>query len=66
VLTALPPRWRATLLLQTTSGFSTREIAALLGLSEANVRKIIFRAKERFRALYLALEAYSAQEGGQS
>ena len=63
-LTELPPRWRAALLLQTTSGFSTREIAALLGLSEANVRKIIFRAKERFRAIYLALDTQSAQEGG--
>jgi RNA polymerase sigma-70 factor (ECF subfamily) len=63
-LTELPPRWRAALLLQTTSGFSTREIAALLGLSEANVRKLIFRAKERFRAIYLALDAQSAQEGG--
>jgi len=65
-LTGLPPRWRAALLLQTTSGFSTREIAALLGLSEANVRKIVFRAKERFRAVYLALDAQGTQEGGHS
>jgi RNA polymerase sigma-70 factor (ECF subfamily) len=51
-LAELPPRWRAVLLLQTTGGFEVREIAALLGLSEANVRKVLFRAKERFRALY--------------
>lgn len=51
-LVALPPRWRAVLLLQTTAGFSAREIAASLGLEEGNVRKILFRAKERFRALY--------------
>jgi RNA polymerase sigma-70 factor (ECF subfamily) len=30
VLAELPPRWRAALLLQTTSGFTAREIAALL------------------------------------
>jgi RNA polymerase sigma-70 factor (ECF subfamily) len=51
VLAALPPRWRAVLLLQTTAGLEVREIAALLQQSEANVRKILFRAKERFRAL---------------
>jgi RNA polymerase sigma-70 factor, ECF subfamily len=51
-LAELPPRWRSVLLLQTTGGFEIREIATQLGLSEANVRKIIFRAKERFRALH--------------
>jgi RNA polymerase sigma-70 factor (ECF subfamily) len=60
VLAALPPRWRAILLLQTTAGFEVREIAALLRLSEANVRKVLFRAKERFRALYREQDA----EGG--
>jgi RNA polymerase sigma-70 factor, ECF subfamily len=57
VLAALPPRWRAILLLQTTAGFEVREIAVQLHLSEANVRKILFRAKERFRALYRGLDA---------
>lgn len=56
-LAELPPRWRSVLLLQTTGGFEVREIAAQLGLSEANVRKIIFRAKERFRALHAQHEA---------
>jgi RNA polymerase sigma-70 factor (ECF subfamily) len=56
VLSELPPRWRAVLLLQTTAGFEIREIAALLQLSEANVRKCLFRAKERFRALYRQLD----------
>jgi RNA polymerase sigma-70 factor (ECF subfamily) len=55
VLAELPPRWRAVLLLQTTAGFDVREIAALLQLSEANVRKCHFRAKERFRVLYRQL-----------
>lgn len=57
VLAELPPRWRAVLLLQTTAGFEVREIAASLHLSEANVRKLLFRAKERFRAVYSRLDA---------
>jgi len=52
VLAELPPRWRAVLLLHTAAGFEAREIAVLLHLSEANVRKCVFRARERFRALY--------------
>jgi RNA polymerase sigma-70 factor, ECF subfamily len=52
VLAELPPRWRAVLLLHTAAGFEAREIAVLLQLSEANVRKCVFRARERFRALY--------------
>ncbi|HEY7835666.1 MAG TPA: sigma-70 family RNA polymerase sigma factor [Ktedonobacterales bacterium] len=60
VLAELPPRWRAILLLQATAGFEVREIAAQLHLSEANVRKVLFRAKERFRALYRALDAEGA------
>lgn len=56
VLAELPPRWRAVLLLQVAAGFEPREIAALLHLSAANVRKCIFRARERFRALYRQTE----------
>jgi RNA polymerase sigma-70 factor (ECF subfamily) len=52
VLAELPPRWRAVLLLHRAAGFEVREIAALLHLSEANVRKCMFRARERFRELY--------------
>jgi RNA polymerase sigma-70 factor (ECF subfamily) len=59
VLAELPPRWRAVLLLQTAAGFEVREIAIMQQLSEANVRKVLFRAKERFRALYRQLD-----EGG--
>ena len=51
-LAELPPRWRSVLLLQATAGFEVHEIAAQLGLTEANVRKILFRAKERFRELH--------------
>ena len=56
-LAELPPRWRSVLLLQATAGFEVHEIAAQLGLSEANVRKILFRAKERFRELHARNEA---------
>jgi RNA polymerase sigma-70 factor, ECF subfamily len=56
VLGELPPRWRTVLLLQTISGFEVREIAMLLHLSDDNVRKLLFRAKERFRAVHARLE----------
>lgn len=51
VLAELPPRWRAALLLQATVGFQTREIATQLGISETNARKVLFRAKERYRQI---------------
>ncbi len=63
VLAELPSRWRAVLLLQTTAGLGARDIATLLHLEEGNVRKILFRAKERFRAIYTA-QAASEAEGG--
>jgi len=56
VLAELPPRWRAVLLLQTVGGFAVGEIAELLHLSDANVRKLLFRAKERFRQVHARLE----------
>ncbi len=63
VLAELPPRWRAVLLLQTAAGFEVREIAMQLRLSEANVRKLLFRAKERFRTIYAHYDAMSANGG---
>jgi DNA-directed RNA polymerase specialized sigma24 family protein len=53
VLAELPAHQRAALLLQAAAGFEVREIATPLHLSEANVRKCLFRAKERFRARHL-------------
>lgn len=50
-LAGTPPRWRAALLLQTAGGFTPREIAGQLGVSEANARKMLYRAKERFRQI---------------
>jgi RNA polymerase sigma-70 factor, ECF subfamily len=63
VLAELPPRWRAVLLLQTTAGFGPRDIGTLLHLEEGNVRKILFRAKERFRSIYTAQDAGEAIGG---
>lgn len=63
VVAELPPRWRAVLLLQATAGFEVREIATGLGISEANARKILFRAKERFRQLFTHL-AEADEKGG--
>lgn len=63
VLAELPPRWRAVLLLQATAGFEVREIAAELGISEANARKILFRAKERFRLIFAQLAEAEAKGG---
>ncbi|HEV2235613.1 MAG TPA: RNA polymerase sigma factor [Ktedonobacterales bacterium] len=60
-LADLPARWRAVLLLQAAAGFEVHEIATLLHLSEANVRKCHFRAKERFRALYRQLDGMGGE-----
>lgn len=62
-LAELPPRWRAALLLQAAGGFAPREVAAELGVSEANARKMLFRAKERFRKL-VARQAEAEAKGG--
>ena len=48
-LETLPATARAVLLLRATAGFETGEIATMLNLSEANVRKILYRAKEKLR-----------------
>jgi RNA polymerase sigma-70 factor (ECF subfamily) len=65
-LAALPPRQQAALLLQTSGGFEPREIAVLLALSETNVRKILFRAKERFRTVYRAMNAEDTTKRGRA
>lgn len=50
-LRALPARPRAALLLAT-QGFAAEEIAAALGVTPTNARKLLSRARERFRRLY--------------
>jgi RNA polymerase sigma-70 factor (ECF subfamily) len=63
VLAELPPRWRAALLLQASAGFTPREVATELGVTEASARKMLFRAKERYRLL-VAREAEAEAKGG--
>lgn len=47
----LPARYREVLLLKYHHGYSTREIAKMLGLTEANAAKIEQRAKARLEVL---------------
>ncbi len=51
-LTRLTPPQRACLLLRARDGLPIDEIARALGLSPANVKVTLSRAKERFRAAY--------------
>lgn len=62
-LAETPARWRAALLMQTVGGFTPREIAGQLGVSEANARKMLYRAKERFRQIMARAEAAEAKGG---
>jgi RNA polymerase sigma-70 factor (ECF subfamily) len=51
-LRALPERQRAALLLAAVQGLATDEVASVLGVTPDNARKILSRARERFRSLY--------------
>lgn len=48
-LAKLPVRYREVLLLRFDNGYSTRELAKMLGLTESGVRKLIGRAKDALR-----------------
>jgi len=50
-IASLPPRYRHVLALKHQHGFSNREIAKILDISEANVSKLEQRAKARLREL---------------
>ncbi len=60
-LLKLTPTARAVMLLRATGGFEIGEIATMLHISEANARKILYRAKEKLRAI---LTAQDAEQGG--
>jgi RNA polymerase sigma-70 factor (ECF subfamily) len=51
-LAQLPEIYRLPLVLHTCEGRSTQEIAARLGVSNSAVKTRLFRARERFRAVY--------------
>lgn len=57
VLRALPERQRAALLLRAVHGFPVEEIAAMLGVSAANVYQMLSRGARRFRELYAAAQS---------
>lgn len=50
-MAALPPKQREVLLLKHLHGFSSKEVAKMMNLSEANVIKLDQRAKKRLRSL---------------
>ena len=51
-LSALPEMYRLPLLLSIVAGFSSQEIARMLGLKEATVRQRLVRARKAFQARY--------------
>ena len=54
---ALPPRDRAVVVLQHGYGYSLDEVAALVGVSHANARKISSRTRARLLRAWLEAEA---------
>lgn len=65
-LAQLTPKYRICLLLQLEGGFSQREIAQLLHLSEKSVSVYVSRGREEFRRAYQRLEddALRPMKGG--
>ena len=60
VLAQLAPRCRACLLLQVVGGFTQREIASMLAISEKSVSAYVSRGREQFRRLYRQAKGVSA------
>jgi RNA polymerase sigma-70 factor (ECF subfamily) len=56
-LATLSPQCRVCLLMQVEDGFSQREIATALGISEKSVSAYVSRGREQFRQTHRALEA---------
>lgn len=52
----LPAKYRELLLLKFDSGFSEREIAGMLSMTQGNVKKTIQRAKAKLRAILEEME----------
>jgi RNA polymerase sigma-70 factor (ECF subfamily) len=59
-LSQMPPRYRECLLLRTVVGMSNIDIAQALGLSARNTNTLLFRARERFREIYIRLDPQGA------
>lgn len=56
VLARLPEKQRAALLLRAVHGFSSAEVAGMLGASVANVYQMVSRAAKQFRDVYEATQ----------
>lgn len=65
-LAALPPKRRACVLLAFEGGFTHREIAQLLGLSQTSVDTYLSRGCQQFRLAYerLANDHHASEKGG--
>lgn len=61
-LATLTPQARSVMLLRATAGFEAHEIATMLGISEANARKTLYRAKEKLRQILTANNATTEKE----
>lgn len=48
-LARLPARYREVLMLRFDNGFSTRELAKMLNMTQSNVQKLLWRAKDALR-----------------
>jgi RNA polymerase sigma-70 factor (ECF subfamily) len=62
-LAQLAPQCRVCLLLQVEGGFSQREIAELLGISEKSVSAYVSRGREQFRRAHGRLAESDAEDG---
>jgi RNA polymerase sigma-70 factor (ECF subfamily) len=62
-LAAVSPKCRACLLLQIDEGYSQREVARLLGISEKSVSAYTSRGRQQFRQAYQRLERESEMSG---
>ena len=60
VLARLPGHQREAIVLSDIEGFSSKEIAEMMGISDGAVRQLIFRGRKEFAELFRALGARSA------
>lgn len=56
VISELPVSYRTVILLKDHYGFSTKEIASILGYSESNAKVVLHRARKHFRKEYSKYE----------
>jgi RNA polymerase sigma-70 factor (ECF subfamily) len=59
-LNRMSPRNRAALILREYEGLSCEEIGDVLGMSRSAAKSVLFRGREEFRKLYLAVEGEPA------